>query len=648
MAEGWARYEARGEISRGASGRLFVAFDKSAQRQVAIKELSPELIGIPGFLERFRADAQAMTRLDSANCVRVFEFFEQDGRAFLVQEQVEGASLREVLSGAAGLHPEQALGVLKGVLSGLGYAHALGLLHQDLKPETVVVDATGVPRVTDFGQPLPVAGPGAAGGVVLGTPAYMSPERVRGEAGDARSDLYSAGIMLFELITGRLPYQAPSPAEMMRMQVEAPVPDPRDLAPQLPDTVAFLVGKAITKDPATRPQDALSFYNELVAAASGGYGADWETRSKVAALVPAGAAAALAMAPVAALAATPPASPAAMATAVPTPAAAASPIPGQGAPPRIHLLRGLVGLVLGAALVLGGLGYGGSHGVLPAALAGASFGVFSPPPGQAPAAGGARTASAVKARPAVAAGGASSTVFVLDVSGSMSSPAVIPAGFPRAAELKQKQDAFGSLVEQVKGGKKIPVGAIVAGVSGVVDLIQLQKELDDYLTAHGTDPATISKLAALKVSANSMLAALAAEHRDLGIDNKVGLVKFSDTASVLAPLGADFNAQQSVVSGLRTEGSTNMGDGLQEALQVLNGQGGGNIVLLTDGWNNTGMTNDQVLSGPVATAAGRGIPVCTIGLGESPFDVDQALLSDIAARTGGDYYFVGDRVSLGA
>lgn len=356
VAQGWARYEARGEISRSQTGRLFLAFDKSASRQVTVKELSPTLIGVPGFLDGFRAEVQVMTRLESANCVRVFEFFEQDGRPFLVQEYVEGRSLRELVGS---LRPEQALGILKGILSGLGYAHALGLVHKDLTPENVLFDSAGVPKVTNFGQPLPVEGPGAAGGTALGTPAYISPEQVRGEAVDARSDLYSTGIVMFELLTGRLPYQASDPAELMRMHLDAPVPDPREIVPEMPDDVAFVIGKAMTKDPATRPPSALAFYNELVASAGGGYGADWESRSSITSLLPAATAS--------------PAVP------MPTPTAAA-PVTGVAPSPRIRPLRALAGLVLGAVLLLGGLGYGGSQRVLPGSLASLSFGVFSGPP----------------------------------------------------------------------------------------------------------------------------------------------------------------------------------------------------------------------------------------------------------------------------
>lgn len=639
MVEGWGRYDSQGEIGGGPTGRVFRALEKASGRQVAIKELAPALIAQPGVLARIQSEARLLGSLNSPNCVRVLEYFEQDRRHFLVEEYVDGATLRVVSTQAGRLTVEQALGVVKGAVSGLGYAHSVGVLHRDLTPSNILIDRAGVARLVDFGQALAVSGPGAAGGLAEGTPAYMSPEQARGGPLDPRSDIYSAGVVLYEQLTGRLPYTADSPGELMRMHAEAAIPDPRDLVPELSEEIAFLVGRAMTKDPATRQQTALDFYNELQSAAAQGYGPAWEARSGVAPLV--AAAVPITASPVAVVQPEVP---------QPLPSPAPAPAPATGlAPPGLHLLRVLVGLLLGAALVLGGLGYGGTHGVLPAALASAGAGVFKTPEDQRPTGTAAGDGNQPRPRPAAAStAGGSTTVYVLDVSGSMASPAVIPAGFPKAAELKQKQDAFESLLEQVQGGQKLPLGAIIAGVSGVADLIQLEKQLDDYLKAQGVDPATISKLTALKVAATSMLTALQAERQDLALNDQAGLVKFSDSSVVIAPVGSDLAAMRATVDALQTEGSTDIGDGLADALKLLEGKPGAGIVLLTDGWNNTGMSNDQILSGPVATAASRGVPICAIGLGQSPFDVDQTLLSQVAGRTGGDYYFVADRVSLGA
>jgi hypothetical protein len=305
-------------------------------------------------------------------------------------------------------------------------------------------------------------------------------------------------------------------------------------------------------------------------------------------------------------------------------------------------------MVLSILLIAGGAGFGGSKGILPGALAAATRNYFGEPPNLPGAVSGGRAGARgpVPIPKAGAADRGSATALVLDISGSMASPAQIPSGFSRAAELKEKQDAFGSLLEQAQSGKKVPVGTVVAGVSGIVDLIKLSQELVDYLKAQGIDPASISKLSALKVSARALLQALAAESQGLGVEHKAGLVTFSDSATALGPLSSDLGGLTAELDALQTQGSTNMGDGLQNGLRLVQDQAGGGIVLLTDGWNNTGFSDDQILAGPVATATAMRIPICVVGIGESPFDVDQSFLTEVASRTGGAYYFVADRVSL--
>jgi uncharacterized protein YegL len=242
----------------------------------------------------------------------------------------------------------------------------------------------------------------------------------------------------------------------------------------------------------------------------------------------------------------------------------------------------------------------------------------------------------------------STTVFVLDVSGSMEYAARIPADFPKAEKLKKRQDEFASLVEQVSSKKKVPLKVIVAGVSGIQELIQLNQELEDFLKKKGVDPKSISKLAVLRVATATMLALLQAERDNLGLDNKAGIVTFSDDAATVAPVTPDMAGLKVAVAGLETAGSTNLGSGLQMALGMLQGAPNPSIVLMTDGWNNTGMTNDEILSGPVQEATKRQIPICSIGIGQSRSDVDQVLLEQISTRTGAPLRFVDDGVSLGA
>ena len=316
-------------------------------------------------------------------------------------------------------------------------------------------------------------------------------------------------------------------------------------------------------------------------------------------------------------------------------------------PPKLRIPRLVLSSVIGGALVLGGTFYGANNGTLPTAL---SAGTSSVPVVRTEGPAAATTATQSAGKPAVTAAGAggngASTAMVLDISGSMEGPAVIPPGFPKAQELKDKTDAVSSVLEQWQSGQKLPAGALVAGATSLTDLVKLQQELADYEKANGIDPNANSKLAVMKASADSLADRLAVESKAAGAHNQLGAITFSTTAQLLAALTSSPASLKPPVDALKTDGSTDIGDGLQQAVQMLNGQQAPAIVLLTDGWNNTGMSNDQILSGPVAAASSKGIPICTIGIGISHNDVDQQLLTTIAKNTGASYYFVGDGVSL--
>ncbi len=279
------QYEVVGTLGSGNSGTVKVAYEPEFERYVAIKEFSPTLVGDPYFLQRLRSDAEQLKRLDSPNCVAVYDFIETPTRAWLISEYVEGASLRRILDRSGFLSPEQALGVIKGTVNGLGHGHSLGLVHRDVKPANVILNREGLPKLTDFGQALVTPGSGSSGGSQARTPAYMSPEQVTGGTVDHRSDIYSCGAMLFECLTGKTPYHAEGAAEMMRMHVNEPVPDPRKLNADLPRGVADTVMRAMAKDPADRQPTAFQFLADLEQAAVAGYGEGWQGRASVRTLV---------------------------------------------------------------------------------------------------------------------------------------------------------------------------------------------------------------------------------------------------------------------------------------------------------------------------------------------------------------------------
>ena len=288
------RYRLVGEVGRGSTGTVYLGYDDELDRPVAIKQLARALARDPVFLERFRGEGQTMARLAHPNCIQVYGLVETEGDAYLVTEYVDGAALREVLGRSGKLTPEQALGVLHGSLSGLAHAHSVGIVHRDVKPDNIMCEPTGNSKLGDFGLAAPIGT--VTAGPAFGSPAYMSPEQVRGEPTTERSDVYSAGATLYELLTGQPPYSGDTPLAVMRQQLSKPPPRaPRGLVP----AVAGLVARAMAKDPAARPAGATAFAAELEVAATTAYGPDWRRRAgiaeAVAGAIAAGAAAATAL-----------------------------------------------------------------------------------------------------------------------------------------------------------------------------------------------------------------------------------------------------------------------------------------------------------------------------------------------------------------
>ncbi|MFN2462404.1 MAG: serine/threonine-protein kinase [Candidatus Dormibacteria bacterium] len=289
MAGTVGKYELRATLGSGAYGIVYLGWQEDLQRPVAVKELGPQMAGDPAFLAAFREEARIMALLDHPNCVKIFDFVELGGRAFLVSEFIDGASLRAVVEGSGQLTPQQSLGVLKGSLRGLGHAHSLGLVHRDIKPENILADREGTSKLADFGQSYFGVGPGAAGGLT-GSPPYMSPEQAQGNPCDARSDLYSAGAILFEFLTGRPPFVADNPMAIMRAHINDAPPDPRKLNKKLPKKATPMMARALAKDPAARFTSAAEMLAALEDTARDGYGKNWEQSAAIKGLVAAAAA----------------------------------------------------------------------------------------------------------------------------------------------------------------------------------------------------------------------------------------------------------------------------------------------------------------------------------------------------------------------
>ena len=258
------RYQVLSRLARGGMASVYEAVDTRLDRVVALKIMHAALAEDPDFVARFRREARAAAQLSHPNVVAVFDQGEADGLPYLTMEFVPGRTLRDVLREYGSLTPEQALTILDPVLEALAAAHDAGFVHRDVKPENVLISDDGRVKVTDFGLARAVTNVTAATqGMLIGTVAYLSPEHVeRGDA-DARSDVYGAGICLFEMVTGQVPYGGENPLSVAYQHVNADVPPPSSLRPSIPPDVDALVATATRRDPAARYPDCRAFLADV-------------------------------------------------------------------------------------------------------------------------------------------------------------------------------------------------------------------------------------------------------------------------------------------------------------------------------------------------------------------------------------------------
>ena len=259
------RYELQDLLGRGGMAEVRRAVDTRLGRPVAIKQLRADLATDPTFQARFRREAQSAAGLNHPNIVAVYDTGEEtDPRTgtsipYIVMELVEGPTLRDVLRDGRKILPERALELTQGVLDALSYSHRAGIIHRDIKPANVMLTQSGAVKVMDFGIARAVADTSATmtqTAAVIGTAQYLSPEQARGETVDARSDIYSAGCLMYELLVGRPPFIGESPVSVAYQHVrEAPVP-PSQLDPVITPDIDAVTLKALAKDPADRYQSA--------------------------------------------------------------------------------------------------------------------------------------------------------------------------------------------------------------------------------------------------------------------------------------------------------------------------------------------------------------------------------------------------------
>jgi serine/threonine-protein kinase len=258
------RYRLDAQLASGAMGVVYKGLRVQLERPVAVKFLHPWIATQKAFITRFDTEARAMSRLQHPNCVSVIDFG-VEGTPYLVMDFVTGKTLRDVLGGGR-LETQRALRIARQLLAGLGYAHAQGIIHRDLKPENLILSEepglTDHLRILDFGLAKLRDGPAMTAGLAVGTPSYMSPEQTGAEGAiDARTDLYAVGVVLFELLAGRKPFQSENVGELLLMHREQPPPLLRAVAPDagLSAEIEAVVGKALSKFADDRYQTAADF-----------------------------------------------------------------------------------------------------------------------------------------------------------------------------------------------------------------------------------------------------------------------------------------------------------------------------------------------------------------------------------------------------
>ena len=251
------RYRVERELGRGGMAKVYRGEDTVLGRTVAIKILAPQYADDPNFVTRFRREAQAAARLSNQNLVSVFDTGSDDGVHYIVMEFVEGKTLADYLSGGGRIMPERAIDIATDVCRALEAAHAQGVIHRDIKPGNIMLDQRGDVKVTDFGIARVTTNETVAQtAAVLGTASYLSPEQAQGQPVDARSDLYSLGCVLFEMVTGRPPFQGDSPVAVASKQVLEQPPSPSKLNPDVSPDLDAVILRAMAKNPANRYQSA--------------------------------------------------------------------------------------------------------------------------------------------------------------------------------------------------------------------------------------------------------------------------------------------------------------------------------------------------------------------------------------------------------
>lgn len=264
------RYEILDKLGTGGMAVVYKARCTWLDRTVTVKLLRDELVNDEEFVRRFRREAQAVARLSHPNIVSVYDVGQEDGVHYIVMEYIEGKTLKELIREEGRLSPENSLEIALQICAGLEHAHENHIIHRDIKPQNILITNKGKVKVTDFGIALAATGATLTNpGKIMGSVYYLSPEQARGEMVGMASDLYSAGAVLYEMLTGKVPFEGESPISIALKHLQDPIIPPRQLVPSIPSAIEQVVLKALNKNPTARFKSAKEMATTLKAAAQG-------------------------------------------------------------------------------------------------------------------------------------------------------------------------------------------------------------------------------------------------------------------------------------------------------------------------------------------------------------------------------------------
>ena len=243
------RFEVIEELGKGGMGHVYKVYDQKTREKMALKLLKPEVAVDKEAIERFGNELRFARKISHRNVCRVYDLGEEKGTHFITMEYVSGEDLKSIIRMTGPMSPGKTVGVARQVSEGLAEAHRLGVVHRDLKPQNIMIDREGNVRIMDFGIARSAKVKGMTGaGVVVGTPEYMAPEQFEGKEADARSDIYALGVVLYEMVTGRLPFEGETFVSIALKQKTGTPRTPKEFNPQLPDDMTRLILRCLERD----------------------------------------------------------------------------------------------------------------------------------------------------------------------------------------------------------------------------------------------------------------------------------------------------------------------------------------------------------------------------------------------------------------